>query len=322
MTLVAIPLHAPPEQGMMLISEMLFMGASFGVAFTFFVLGVGMNLGTFAWIGWTYGLKVLARLMAMVIPATVALGFAMPVALPSLEKDAVTSRRFYEIESQTGTSTSWMRLVQNTLNNAKGEPQWFLIGALSILGILAVAGVASRRLGERGTLRAWAEEPEGAAPNANRRSRILSRPLSAPQLALAALFVFLALAFAGLYVYYPAPVVLLDEMTSVQTELNFTVRSSPVNRPDALRFIAQWERLQKKLAVGDFLRRGRSDPVLQKHTEELRAALDRLRRALEEGKPAAELAALHAQAREAASKCRETVARTSPSADADSRPKS
>jgi hypothetical protein len=229
----------------------------------------------------------------------------VPISLPNLTPDAGQRRHFLEIDASNGTKIAWDRAVKDTVLDDKGEPQWFGIGAWIALGSLALVGLVSRALGERATIHCQmtrpAEQPAaGPEPTWNRQ-------LSGPQLALVGLALVLVVVVAGLYIVYPSPGVVLDEMNGVQIELNLTLKAKPLARQDALSLVARWQHLQSKLSMGDFLRRGRFGSALRQPSEDLRLGIEQLRAALIEMKPPEELNALYAEAGKAATRCRQAA---------------
>jgi uncharacterized protein len=305
MALVALPSQVPPHQGGLLLGEMLLMGVSFGVAFVFLLLGIGLNLGTLVWIARAYGFQVLAYVLPLVVGATLVVGYALPLALPNLAPASARGRHFLEIESTGGAEIARARALEDNLINDKGEPQWLGIATCAALGILVLVGLVCRMLGERAAIRRLMTQPSGQTTSPP--GSAWNKHLSAPQLTGAGLIFLLVVAVAVLYLSYPSPEVVLDEMNGVQIELNLTLKTDPLARQEALRLVALWQRLQGKLGMGDFLRRGRFESPLRQPSEDLRVGIERLRAALVEMKPADELNALYAEARKAATRCRQAM---------------
>ena len=284
MALAAIPAQLPPEKGSTLLCDMLLSGVSFGVAFVFLSLGIGVNLGTLVWIAWVYGVRVAACLMPVLFAGALILGFALPLALPGLPADAAQGRHFLEIEAHGGPEIARKRAFEDTLTNDKGDLQWVEVGACAALATLILMGIVSRVIGDVSSLHYQMTRP--AKQTANSPDSSWKRQLSGPQLALAGLVVGLAVVVAGMYVVYPSPGTLLDEMNSLQIELNLTLKNDPLARQNALQLVSHWQRLQSKLVFGDFLRRGRFDSPLRQPGEELRVGIQKLRSALVDMKPA------------------------------------
>jgi len=305
MALVSLPYYVPTAQGTVLVCDLLLNGIPAGTVFVYFILGVGLNLGTPVWIARSFGIGVLLRTAAIVVGGVLAIGYALPIALPNLAAHATESRKFFEIESGGGAKAARIRMLKTTVTNDMTEPQWFLIGACGALGGLALVGLVARGVGRRGTIDYWMTRPSvqpvsTAGPSWN-------MPLSAPQRALAGMAVVLVATVAGLYVYYPAPGDLLNQMDDVQVELILAIKSDPIPREEALRFVSLWQRLEHKLTVADFLRRGRFDERLRTSSEELRVAVDQLRLAIDERNSAEQLQAPYREARHAATRCRDVL---------------
>ncbi len=305
MGLAALPAQLPPEKGSMLLCEMLLTKVSFGTAFVFLLLGLGMNLGTLLWIAWIYGLRFAACAIPAVLVATLLLGHLLPLSLPNLPPDAAKGRHFLEIESTIGAEIARTRAFEDTLINEKGEKHWFEIGACAALAVLVFAGIVCRVIGEKATPQYQMCRPAKAFIGP--RGSNWSKPVSAPHVALAGLAVGLCLVVGGLYFVYPAPAAVLEEMNGVQIELNLTLKTEPLAKQHALQLVAQWQRLQSKLVWGDFLRRGRFNSPLRQPSEELRVAIQKLQTALVELNPPEELNALYGEARNAANRCRQAV---------------
>jgi hypothetical protein len=109
MALVALPSQMPPLQGSMFLSEMLLMGVSFAMVFVFLLLGVGVIVGTLAWIAWAFGLRVMLCVVPLVVGVTLVAGYAFPVTLPNLSADAAEGHHFLEVESTSGPEIAWKR---------------------------------------------------------------------------------------------------------------------------------------------------------------------------------------------------------------------
>lgn len=309
MALMALPAQIPPEKGGFLLCDMLLTRVPLGIAFVFLTFGVGMNLGTLIWIPWVYGTRVAVCILPATFGALLLVGYALPLTLPNLANDS-GGRHFLEIEISGGADIARARALEDTLTNEKGETQWLQIGACAVLGALFLTGIVCRVIGEAAT-------PEFQMTRPSRISEAGSlspwtRRLGAPQLALVGLGLGLIVVLGGFFIAYPAPSALLNEMSGVQVELNLALKSKSLDREQVLSLIAQWQRLQNKLLIGDFLRRGRLNSPLRQPAEELRAGIARLRTALIEDKPPEELASLYAEARKAANRCREAAGQSIP----------
>jgi hypothetical protein len=308
MALAAFLVQVPPEKGSTLFCEMLLSGVSFGVVFVFLMLGIGVNVGTLVWIAWVYGVRIAACLMPLLCTTVLIVGLALPFSLPGLPADAAQGRHFLEIESRGGPEIARKRAFEDTLTNDKGDLQWIEIEACAALGALILLGIVSRVIGDVASLHFQMSRPSTHTANPPHSS--WKKQLGGSQLALAVLVVGLVVVVGGMYVVYPSPSTLLDEMSSVQIELNLTLKSDPLARQNALQLVSRWQRLQSKLVLGDFLRRGRFDSPLRQPGEELRGGIQKLRSALVDMKPAEELNPLYDDARKAATRCRQAAGGT------------
>ena len=305
LTLVSLPFQVAPARGMTLVSESLLSGVSFGSVFIVYLFGMGLNLGTLIWMLACYGARSLLFSMTILMGGALAIGYAAPITFPYTVPEDVKNLHFLEIESSGGYRVAKARAIRATLTNDAGEPQWFLIGACAALGVFWLAGIVSSSLGERGTLsRAMSR---GAAEPPDRGGSAWSQHLTAPQRTLAGLVIVLTGVCAGLYLYYPAPTELLNEMDGIQVELSLSLKSEPVSHRRTIRLLKQWQRLQQKLVIADLLRRGSPKPRLRESTAQLRSAIDRLRVVIVQGSSPEEWKPAFIEAREATMRCRESL---------------
>ncbi len=305
LALVAIPFQAAPVRGIVLVCELLLSGLSMGSALVFFMLGLGLHLGTLAWIATAYGTRVLFCTVPLVIAGSLIAAYALPISLPTLTTDSIKSCHFLEIESSGGYKVAKARALRATIINDAGEPQSFLISACVVLGVFWLAGLASSFLGERASLSSVMTH--GLVNATDSREVLWSKPLSVPQRSFAVMALVMTLVVAGMYIYYPAPGTLLNQMDGLQVELAMALKSDPLARPDVLRLLAKWQRIQNKLVVADLLRRGSIRVPLRTAAVELRAAIDRLRSAINDIDSSVDVKTVFREARDAAAHCREVL---------------
>jgi hypothetical protein len=306
MAWVAFPLYVPTGHGTATLCDLLLSGTSVGVVYVFFQLGVGLNLGTVAWILRSLGWRMLVGTIVLVPGMVLALGYALPFSHPNPVASSVHDRQFFEIESSGGAKAAQLRAIKTTVTNEMGEPQWLLIAACIALGGLALIGVASHAIGKRGSVSYWMANAAEPTPIA---SSSLNMPLTAPQLTLAGMALVLATVVAGLYVYYPPPGDLLDQIDDLQVELALAIRSDPVPRQRVTGMAIQLQRLQHKLGIAGLLRRGRIEADLRRATDDLRGAIEGLLQGLSEGGSLEELTPLSAGVRQATNRCRDALNR-------------
>jgi uncharacterized membrane protein YraQ (UPF0718 family) len=302
---VSIPFQATPDRGAAVVCEALLSGVSIGSVFIFFLLGIGTNIGMMLWIMAVYGFRTFAIVIPLLVVGALALGSTLPVSLPNTTTDGFRACHFLEIEARGGYKVARARAMRTTVTNDTGEPQWFLIGASAALGAIWLAGLITNFLGEKGTVSYVMTH--GAVVDAGAEKEVWSKPLSVPQRTLAGMALVIVLVVAGLYIYYPAPVELLNRMDDIQIELAILLKAEIVPRQQAIRLVNQWQRLQNKLAVADLLRRSRVDGAVRTSTAELRIAINRLRTAMNDGTSPEQLRTLCHDARDSSALCRKVL---------------
>src|SRR6185369_10487759 len=97
--LVSVPAYFPPADGMVVICDLLTSGTFMGKVMVFFLLGLGLSVGTLAWIGWSFGIRALIGSVAVAAIVGLGFGYALPFSLPSGDANADNVRPLLEIES-------------------------------------------------------------------------------------------------------------------------------------------------------------------------------------------------------------------------------
>lgn len=272
---VSIPFQTPPTQGMALICESLLSGRSIGRVFIIFALAIGFHVGTIAWIAVVFGFRRLLMTTIIVIGGSIAVGCALPLSLPN----AVSNHSYFlEIESSGGYKVAKARAIRSTLTDDFGNPQWFLIAACAATGLLWLGGLVSSCVGKRGTI-SFAMAQGQLAPE-GQPTTPWTKPLSVPQRTLTVMGLLVVGVVAGLYVYYPSPGELLNQLDGVQIEIGLITRSEPIQHQRATRLAIQLQRLQNKLVVADLLHTGSMDAPFRKSANDLRTAIERLKAAI------------------------------------------
>jgi hypothetical protein len=141
------------------------------------------------------------------------------------------------------------------------------------LALLVLSGLALRRADPAGRLDAWLCRPEAERPRAK-----WDVVVPGPVLGLVSLAGLVVFSVVALFIYYPPPDQVLEEIGRVRAEAASAVRSG--NRLEGVRQMEQWDLLTRKLQVGVFLRTGRLDPGAAKLAEDLRERLEEVRDAL------------------------------------------
>src|SRR5262245_56458814 len=301
LSLISIPFYIPPANGMIEACDLLKSGTSFGKVLVIFLLGLGMTLGTFAWIAWNCGFRAFLGTFALVTAIGIGCGYALPFPLPGTSTNTAQPHSLLEIEAGGTGKTARLRSVRTTVTNEMGQRQWFHIGACVVLAGLSLIGLFSRALGQAGSPDRWMTGSAAAVPPPT--DSLWSRTLSTPQISLAVALTGLVGVLAGMLVYYPSPDDLLNQIDEVQLELGETLKEDPVSRSTALRQLNQLQKLQRKLVVADLLRQWTINGELRSTSEELNRSLERLSVAVAERQAAEELNALYRESRQSVTRC-------------------
>lgn len=273
MTAVAPFAYASPDRGVTIVPEMLKFRQSTGAMFVLIALGVGMTFGHLTWIARAYGVRSAALWFALALGSTLVTAYAVdalipPVGTPNADNDhfAALANPF---EGQSGLSD--LLHAFRLYAEGVGAFQWFTCGALFAL---VLAGLVLRSLGERGRFEAFLTPPlpvEAEAPAASP----WNRPLPPRLVSAVGVGVFLAVAVAGSYAYFPAPSEAFRDMQIIKADF-YGELSAP--SPDApLHHLDLWDRQAAKLPTGALIRFSGPGAEARRLTEELRAGIRRLR---------------------------------------------
>jgi uncharacterized protein len=273
MTAIALPLYIGPLQGMMRLGLMFEHGNSVGAAFALFELGIGVNVGLIVWLMVLFGWRRVLLWLAMISAITLALAYAAEQPLYFAHEEASHTHAFDEWTNpfNVGSDADWAVVRDKLLQKVEVLESVSLSG----LALLILVGLVARRLDRQGQFEAWLTM---APPPAKRPVSIWNRNVPGPVLGLVALGGLVVFSVVALYVYYPAPNEVFEDIIRVRAEAEVAVRSG--HKEEAIRQIQQWDLLTRKLQVGVFIRTGRMDPQVTEVTEDLRERLEELRDAL------------------------------------------
>ena len=266
MGLVAIPAYVTPIDVMMHFGNIVRDGYSLGAAFALIVLGAGANVGVAAWVRRDYGVKPLLLFVALLIGSTLAIGLTADRTLVHGRADAEDHTHafdsFTRLPSLAGQEASAGWVVRRVIgeikrNKTSGAAQVVGLGALAVI----VAGGVALRVPavSRWVDRAAAPAPpsvEGRVPDASDAAEGtgLNRELSPRQLAIAGGLTVVGLAVAGLYLLYPPPGELLDEIGDIRLGTYDAIDDLDV--VETRRRIAQWRGQLGKLPTALRIRGG------------------------------------------------------------------
>lgn len=270
MTGFATPLYVGPLQGMMRLGLIFEHGNSTGAAFALFELGIGVNVGLFAWMATLYGTRRVAVWFAAVTAMTVGLAYAAEAALHPATEEASHTHAFDDWSGPFADASAahWGEVREKLLRKVE------VLEPVSLAGLagLALVGLAARRLDRRGAVERWLTN---RPPASSRPPSLLNRPVPGPVLGAVALLGLAAFSVAALFIYYPAPDAVFKEIAQVRAEALSAVNSG--HKEEAVRQIQHWDVLTRKLQVGVFIRTGKMHKEAGKKTEDLREELEDLR---------------------------------------------
>ncbi|HEX4792877.1 MAG TPA: permease [Humisphaera sp.] len=207
---VGLPACLTPVQAVMATGVAYSEGNSYGAALAVLLLGAGVNLATLNWIRRASGPRVLAAWLVATIALLIPLGWAADAVLPHLR----TSLDHHHALSQLGlpdalgaraeARAAVGRLIRRDLrdNGSTG---------LVALSLVVLAGAALRLLDRHDRISA---RLRSGAPNfpATRVPAFWGRNLSARTMAVCGGVLCAAAATSALYIYYPPPGQILDDM--------------------------------------------------------------------------------------------------------------
>ena len=276
MAAVAPLTYATPDKAMVALPEMIKFRQSAGAMFALVALGVGLTLGHATWAGRTYGPWATARWAAVVALASLAIAHAVAGIIPAVGTANSDNDHFAEFANPFLGMGRWPDLAGALGRYARNvEPlRWATVAALA--GLIG-AGASCRRAGKVGAPRlARSEAPLG--------NSAWNRPAPPRLVASVGAFVLGAVGLVGVYAYFPPPSEVFADMNIIKADF-FGELSWPTLDP-ARHHLDLWERQASKLAVGSLIRLQPADEEAKRQTEALRAALHRLRLALDANRPA------------------------------------
>ena len=256
MGLVAIPVYVTPTDVMMHFGHIVRDGYSLGAAFALILLGAGANVGVANWLRRDYGVKPLVLFVSLLIGSTLAIGFTA---------DQTIIRGNATKEDHTHAFDAFTRLAHVPPDEA--GPAWVVsqvsrsisqkeaagkaeIYGLVALGIVIVAGVALRLLGDR------VRVDHLLHPSADEsQSEVLAGwnpALSAKQLVAAGGVGVIAFATLGLFLFYPSVEDLIEDMSVLRVEAYDAARNGDIDELN--RRISQWKRHAEKMPASAMIR--------------------------------------------------------------------
>jgi uncharacterized membrane protein YraQ (UPF0718 family) len=268
MTGLAVPIFSSPLSGMMKIGLMFDHGNSIGAAFVLFSLGLGVCLGTLAWLLVEYGPRRVLPWFVSYVAVVVVAGYAADRLLYDKRKAELDHTHAFDEYSRPYT-TGTIELPQLTLKKL-GEK----FGPLErpafygFLGLLAM-GLVLRRVDRAGRIERWLTR----APSTTAGRWDIRVP--GPILGGVAILGLVAFSVVGAYVYYPDRDQCMDQMFAIYADASVAVKTGKTE--EAIRHLELWEEIVRKLEVGTYLRKFGVTAEQSKTAEALREALEEVR---------------------------------------------
>ncbi|MAR13515.1 MAG: hypothetical protein CL681_26520 [Blastopirellula sp.] len=272
MGVVAIPVYVTPTNVMMHFGHIVQDGFSLGAAFALIVLGAGANVGVANWVRRDYGLKPLALFVSLLIGSTLVIGLTADRAIVNGTADTTDHTHafdpFTRLSTVDDTSANIAWVYSKVIDSMTVDRAW----GLGLLVVIVAAGIVLRLMGERGKVEHLLQppEPEAEQPTYSKWNPALS-PL---QLTLVSAVGMLALATAGLYVFYPPVDDLIQDMNDIRVSLYDAVREKDV--AETQRRVAQWRAQVRKLPTSVRIRLGKVSDAQRASVDEVLYSLKTL----------------------------------------------
>lgn len=272
MGLVAIPVYVTPTDVMMHFGQIVRDGYSLGAAFALIVLGAGANVGVANWLRRDYGWKSVTLFVFLLIGSTLVIGVTADRTIIHGRATQTDHTHAFDpftrlaIVPEQDANIAWVySQVRSTLSPDR-------TGGMGLLAALAAVGVCLRLLGARAGV-------DHLLPSANSTEEALTNPrwdpsLSPLQLSIVGVVGVAALATAGLYVFYPPPNELIDDMNNIRVGLYDAVREK--DAVETQRRLAQWRSHLKKLPTSVQIRFGAVDNTKRESVDEVLYSLKTL----------------------------------------------
>jgi len=285
MGLVAIPVYVTPTDVMMHFGTIVRDGYSLGAAFALIVLGAGANVGVANWLRRDYGLRPLMLFVGLMIGSTMVIGLTADRTI--VHGNATKEDHTHAFDSFTRlpavsadeVGPSWViGNVKESIQKNETSGTAETVG-LALLGIMVFVGLVLRLTGDRfqtDHLLQPSEDPEEL------NSPSWDPALSPRQLVTSGAVGVMALAAVALYLFYPAPEDLMEDMTVVRVEAYDAIRSKDAT--EFLRRTAQWRRQAEKLPTSTLIRGGSVTEAGRESLQEFLYGLDTLEEHMTSGR--------------------------------------
>ena len=268
MAVYVTPVYSTPLLAMSQIGGMFQHGNSVGAAFSLLILGAGVNLGLLCWFGAAFGFQRVVLFFCLLLSLTLVLAYTMDKPLYPKGVSPAGHTHAFDIYThpfhmrQPGLWSTAGERISEGLEN-KGAH------GIKLLGVLALVGVAFRMVEMRVDLNRWFESEE---QHASSRWDIA---LPAWVIGMVACVGLVFVSIAGTYLYYPAPDLLLNDLSVVNTSCVVAARTGDWEAVE--KWVVYCDDLSRRLEVGVFLRTGSVSDFKRAKASVYRERLDELR---------------------------------------------
>ena len=273
MGLIAIPVYVTPTDVMMHFGHIVHDGYSLGAAFALIVLGAGANVGVANWLRRDYGVKPLLLFVSMLIGSTLVIGLTADRTIvhgnATMEDHTHAFDPFTRLPTVGGHSANFAWVWLQVKKDMRVDEAY----GLGMLAAIVLSGIILRLLGDRISVDHLLTPADAPLVQPD-RSKAWNPDLSPRQLVGAGVVCALGLASVGLYLFYPSPHNLIEEMNAIRVDAYDAIRAE--DGDEAKRRLAQWRSQAEKLPTSVLIRRGAVSPSQREAVDEVLYNLDML----------------------------------------------
>lgn len=278
MLLVAIPAYATPLNVMMQVGGMFVHGNSVGAAFVLLALGAGVNLGLIAWAWRTYGFRKAATFLSLFVAVVTAIAYTVEDPLysaGSVDRPHTHAFDVYACPFHAKANNHPRRVVEMLSD----EAQVFELFGLAGVSLLTIGGVGLKLIDPLSKIDERLTHASG--PTVDPEASKFDIVVPAPVLGAVAIAGLIVLSVVGCFVFYPPPADTLEDMKMIRAEALTYANSKDVD--NAVKSIALYDDLTRKLQVGYYLRNLELNEFQQARARALLGRLEQLKDVVEAG---------------------------------------
>jgi uncharacterized protein len=269
MTALALPLFSSPLSGMMKIGLMFDHGNSIGAAFVLFSLGIGMSLGTLAWLIVDFKFLRVIKWFPCYVLLIVGMGYAVEPLLFDSRKEVVDHTHAFDDYSAPYPSGT-LDMPAMTLKKLQEKFGPLERPAVYCFIAFVTLGFALRLFDKKDRIEAWLVAP----PKSSTPSR-WDIHVPGPVLGGIAILGLVVFSVIGAYIYYPDRDQCMEQMYTVYADARIAVNTE--KSEEAIRHLELWDQIVRKLEVGTFIRKYQVTEEQSKSAEALREAIEEVR---------------------------------------------